>query len=304
MKTCLYIDGIGYDIEILQPVRMPVNAPRLLIVSYLPNLLARQILHKCIQTIQQYTANPYELWVVDNNSPTENTDWLRQQPHINVILNYTDPVPPSQSKKKARLGNFFKRKHGQKENFGSYANALALELAVRVIDPKSHYLMTLHMDTMPCHTQWLRFLQSKISEKVAIAGVRMDTGRTKEGVLHVLGYMVNFQIFRQLDLNFLPQLPAYDVGDLVTVNIRKAGYTVYACHNTLWEPELVENIPLEHPLRTLHVDRSFDDDGNVIFLHLGRGIRKSSVNHNSGASVQEWLAFADDHLLTTPMGEG
>jgi hypothetical protein len=111
---------------------------------------------------------------------------------------------------------------------------------------------------------------------------------------------VNFQLFRQLNLDFLPELPKYDVGDRVTVSLRDAGYDVVACPNTLWEPELVETIPSSSPLRHLQVDRSFDDDGNVIFLHLGRGVRKSTGNYDDPKKTtpEVWIAFAEEHLLS------
>jgi hypothetical protein len=168
---------------------------------------------------------------------------------------------------------------------------------MRFIDPASHYLMSLHMDTMPCHPGWLTFLLAKVEGDVAAAGVRMDTSRTPEGVLHVLGFVVDYQRFRMLGLDYFPQLPKYDVGDRVTVELRRAGYRVFACRNTLWEPSLVEQIPADSPLRSLPVDRSFDDEGNVIFLHLGRGVRKSSDGYERGLTAQEWVTFADRELL-------
>jgi len=158
--------------------------------------------------------------------------------------------------------------------------------------------MMLHMDTMPCHVGWLSFLQSTLGSSVRAAGVRMDRFRVSEGVLHVLGYLVDFQLLRHLHLDFLPHLPGYDVGDRVTVALREAGYDVFACRNTHKDPELVDRISASSPLRNLHVDRSFDDDGNVIFLHLGRGVHKASGTTYTGKTTpEEWIRFADRHLL-------
>jgi hypothetical protein len=61
---------------------------------------------------------------------------------------------------------------------------------------------------------------------------------------------------------------------------------------------LVERISASSPLRHLHVDRSFDDDGNVIFLHLGRGVRKSSGDYSRGTTPEEWIGFAEEHFLS------
>ena len=156
--------------------------------------------------------------------------------------------------------------------------------------------MSLHMDVMACREGWLSFLLSKLGPKIRAAGVRMDKTRTPEGVLHVLGFVVDFHAFRALGVDFFPALPRWDVGDRVTIELRKAGYGVFACENTVWEPDLVEKIPHASELRTLHVDRAFDDDGNLIFLHLGRGLRKSDGEHSKGTTVEEWLRVAHETL--------
>ena len=293
----LLIDGRTYSIIVSQrQFANPTDAPRLAVVAYQPNELAQSVLRVCIQAIQRYTPEPFELWVIDNNSPTENVDWLLHWPDINVVLNRTAPLPPQARSVLGRLMGYLKGKRNR-QGWGSYANAIGLEIAVRLIDPKSRYLMALHMDTMPCRTGWLSFLRSRLHDNIAAAGTRMDKARTTEGVLHVLGCLIDFQLFRQLNLDFMPQLPQYDVGDRVTVALREAGYDVFACPNTLWEPQLVERIPTSSPLRHLHVDRSLDNEGNVIFLHLGRGLRKSFNSHRTGITVEEWVNFADEYLL-------
>ena len=285
------IDGHSYNVKLKREVVRPPDAPRLVIVAYQPNKTAQDIVHVCLQSIQRYTPEDHELWVVDNNSPQSNSEWLLKWPDINVIFNRTEPIPPNLRGTMARL----KGKSKQQEA-GSYANAIALELAARLIEPQSKYLMTLHMDTMACHTGWLTFLKSKLSDKIGAAGIRLDRGRTPEGVLHVLGYLVDFQLFRRLGLDFMPELPRYDVGDRVTVALREAGYGVFACHNTLWEPELIKSIPSSSPMRQFYFDRAFDDNGNVIFLHLGRGISKSFLKNERGTTPKEWIRFAERYL--------
>jgi hypothetical protein len=292
-RVKLEVDGRIYTVDVLRRIVQPVQAPRLVLVSFQPESLTQEILSVCIQAIQRYTHEPHELWIIDNNSPLKNTNWLLEWPNINVVFNRTEPFPPESRSLPSR-----KRQIQIYQGYGSYANAVALELAVRLIDPQSHYLMTMHMDTMPCYRGWLSFLLSKFGSKVRGVGVRMDKTRTPEGVLHILGCLLDYQLFRQLGPSFLPQLPQYDVGDLVTVALREAGYTVFACPNTLWEPHLEDKIPSSSPLRHLHVDRSFDDNGHVIFLHLGRGVRKSLGTHKTGTRPEEWIKFAKRHLLS------
>jgi hypothetical protein len=149
--------------------------------------------------------------------------------------------------------------------------------------------MTMHMDALPCREGWLTFLASKIRGTVAAAGVRMDHARVPDGVLHVLGMFVDLDLVRKLGIDFFPDLPHLDVGDKVTVRLREAGYGVHVCPNTFRTPELIERIDASSPLKRMPVDRSFDDEGNVIFLHLGRGLRKSTGEHVKGMSIAEWV---------------
>ncbi len=294
------VDGVDYDLRVLQRVSAPPEAPRLVVVSHQPNRLAQSVCQVCIRAVQRFTSEQHELWVVDNNSPWSNVKWLLQWPEVNVVLIRTEPIPPEQRGTLARSAHWLRRivlRSGQ-SRWGSYANAIALELAVRLIAPQSRYLMSLHMDTMPSRPGWLTYLKSKMDDRVAAAGVRMEVARVPEGVLHVLGHLLCFQLFRQLNLSFLPELPQYDVGDRLTVALREAGYEVFACTNTHRTPRLVETIPASSPFRTLDVGRSFDDDGNVIFLHLGRGVSKARHRHRSGTTAQEWVRFALEHLLT------
>lgn len=296
LERIVELDGLFYTIYIRRAITQSITSPRLVIVSYQPNKIAQQLLRVCINVVQQYTPEPHELWVVDNNSPIGKFEWLLDLPAINLILNRTTPIPPPGRGFFQQIVNRFAGDFVQ-QKWGSYANAAALELAVQVIDPQSHYLMTLHMDSMPCREGWLSFLHSKLTDTIGAAGVRLDKVRTPEGVLHILGCLINFQLFRKFNLNFWPHLPQYDVGDRITITLRSAGYDIFSCRNTLWEPDLVETIPMSSPFRFLHVDRAFDDEGNVIFLHLGRGIKKSSGGHNRGITPEAWLEFANTHLL-------
>jgi len=252
------------------------------------------MLRVCIQAVQYFTPEPHELWIVDNNSPQERLEWLKKWSDINLVQNRTEPLPPE-----ARRADPEEVVSAPQQTWGSYANAVGLELAVRLIDPTAHYLMSMHMDALPCRAGWLSFLKSKLCDGVGAAGVRMDKTRTAEGVLHVLGYMVDFRLFQKLRLDFFPELPELDVGDRVTIRLRQAGYGVFACPNTVWEAKLVESIPLSSPLRNFQVDRSFDDDGNLIFLHLGRGVRKSGGEHQRGPSPADWIRMVREDLMDT-----
>jgi hypothetical protein len=291
----LTIDRREYTVEWVRRCHAPADAPRLAVVAFLPNPAARRILQVCIDTIKQNTATPYELWVVDNGSPTAQVAGLLEIPGVNVVLSHTQPLPPDQ---RVRWRQWALRLRGKNQMaWGSYANAVGLEIATRLVDPASRYLMTLHMDSVACHPQWLAYLASKLDDRVAAAGVRLEKARVPAGVLHVLGMLVDFQVMRRLGLDFFPQLPAYDVGDRITVGLRGAGYDVFACANTHTDPSIVQRIGEDSPYASLAVERALDDDSNVIFMHLGRGLPKAANRLSRGVSVAAWVDFAQRYLL-------
>lgn len=272
----IYLDGCDYQVFLKRQESQGSDSPRLIVVSYLPDKKSAILLRLCIDTIQKFTDIPYELWVVDNNSPKENIDWLTRKKGINLVLNTTKP---------AREG-------------GSYANAIGLEIGRALIDQDSRYLMTLHQDTVACRKGWLTYLLSKLNEKTKAVGVRMDTARVPEGILHVLGYIVDFQLFKRLNLSFFPDLPKYDVGDKAIMEIRKAGYEIFATPNSIWDETVAQNLPENSPFKRFPVDRSVDDDGNVIFIHLGRGVVKSlNGNDDEVRSIGKWAEFVRKNIL-------
>lgn len=292
-QSNLEIDGREYFVEISRRVEQPLEAPRLVIVAYQPNSMAREILTICLRSIRRYTPEPHEIWVVDNHSPAGGGEWLLDEPDLNVIMNRTEPIPP-EKRSFWREWPIFQRQ----QQWGSYSNAVGLELAARFVDPGSQYLMPIHMDTLACKTGWLSFLMSKMDPRVRASGVLLHKARVPEGVLHVLGYIVDFQLFRYLNLDFWPALPELDVGDRVSLGLRAAGYEVYGCRETLNQLELEAVIPDSSPCKHLKVFRALDDDNQVIFMHLARGVRRTTGEHRRGLQPQEWIDFACRYILS------
>lgn len=286
------IDGLNYELSVHQSVRQPPAAPRLLIVSYLPNPLAGEILRTCLRSLETFTSQPHEVWVIDNASPPKHSGWLRDWSGINLIINHTPPIPLAGRGVWARF-----RKKKWRWLVASYQNALALEIATRVIDPQTHFIMPLHMDVMMTHESWLPFLLSRLTDKVRAAGMLMERTRFSEGVLHVHSLLVDFQLYRQLGLDFLPDLPTLDVGDKITLRLREAGYEVYACRNSQEDSSALELLS-EKSLcyefnKYTSLDRAFDAEGELIQLHFGRGVIKSKGEYHKEEYLlpEEWNAL-------------
>lgn len=283
--------GKTYDINIQYKRKEPPAAPRLVVVGFQPNDTAREILRLCLDSIRYFTPEPHELWVVDNYSPPEMSAWLKNEPGLNVIFNRTPPTL-----KRRGLDKIFKTK--TPPYAGSYANSVALELAAQIIDPHSQVMMSLHMDTMATCRGWLNFLRDHLNQKTRAVGVRMDTSRVR--ALHVLGLMFDFSLFHKMKLSFQHDMPRYDCGDRISIDLEAAGYKLWAASNSLWQPEIVDRLPKGSPYREISVDRSVKENGEVFFMHMGRGVEKSVGGSRPGkTTADEWLRFGRQVVLKT-----
>jgi hypothetical protein len=295
-KISINLDSRPYSLRVFQHIRSQPEIPRLAVVTFQPNQIAKKIAQICVAAIRKYTPEEIELWVLDNNSPIENIDWLRNLSWANVALNRTEPYPRRFYSLLTKFKSIVRHRPHQLY-WGSYANAVGLELITKLLDADTKYLMTLHMDALPCASNWLSYLLAQINNHYVAAGMRMDRFRVSSGVLHVSALLFDYQLFRCLNLDFFPQLPTLDVGDNISVCFREAGYPIFTAKNTHSQPELSEKLPEASPFRGLSMDRAFDDDGNVIFLHFGRGLNKSTRDQDSQVSAQEWIRFIENNLL-------
>jgi SAM-dependent methyltransferase len=275
------IEGNQYNVYIKREKPKNNASTKLIVVSYLPNKSTRKILEICLKSIQEYTPEDHEVWVVDNNSPETSVNWLYKSSGINVIFNRSRYI-----------------------QIPSYDNGIGLELVSHIINNKTKYIMTLHQDTMACKNGWLSTMLSKMNNKIKAVGVRMDKGRVPEGTLHILGCLIDFQLLKKLKLSFLPTLPDYDAGDLAILGIRKAGFDIFAFPNTLHDPSLIRLIPDNSPLKRFNVDRSFDEYNQIFFLHLGRGVVKSEKKGNFAGKTlpKAWIKFGEKYILSKLIG--
>jgi SAM-dependent methyltransferase len=280
LKKEIFIDSYKYETYLKKKTAAPLDFPRLVIVSYQPNKDTSALLELCIRSIQKFTDTGYELWVVDNNSPEGNIKWLDSVKDINIVYVRTNP----------------------RENSGSYANALALEIAIKLIDPGTKYFMSLHEDTVVCRYGWLKYLLSKFDDKTKAVGFRLTKARVPDGVLHVCGCMIDFQFFKKQSLSFLPQLPYFDVGDKAICEIKREGFKIFNTPNTFDDESLVELIPKTLAVRNLNVTRSFNDKNEVVYMHLGRGVPKAKkiYDNQKKCSLEEWSKYIRSRLLSEP----
>ncbi|MBA7489536.1 hypothetical protein ES702_00070 [subsurface metagenome] len=239
-----------------------------------------------VKCIKKYTEHSYVVWLVDNFSNRKTRNFISQLKDVNIIFNHT------------KIGTFFRPWHKIPYG-GSLANAIALELAAKVVNCK--YMFVMHNDCVPCKKGWLSYLKSKLNDEVKIAGARQDPTRVK--ALHQSGFIFVFELYKKLNLSFMHNMPIYDVGDQITLGLLKNGYKYFVCKNTFNNPETIELLNSEevYPdfLRKYVFDKCFNDDGELIYLHLGRGTLKHRDDFlkEKRLPTKDWIYFINKYFL-------
>jgi hypothetical protein len=171
-----------------------------------------------------------------------------------------------------------------------------------LINPGTRYLVSFHEDIVVCRYGWLDYMLSKIDKRTKAAGFRLTRARVPEGVLHVCGYIIDFQVFKELKLSFLPELPEFDVGDKAIYELRKNGFDIFYTPNTFDDPNLIKLIPETMKVRNLNVTRSFNDKNEIIYMHLGRGIPKTKGEYKDKrkSSSEQWGEYIRSNLFSEP----
>tara|TARA_R100000008_G_C3584505_1_gene171175 strand:- start:765 stop:1592 length:828 start_codon:yes stop_codon:yes gene_type:complete len=198
------------------------------------------------------------------------------------------------------------------------ANAEAIEVGLDYVE--SDLVFICHNDTVACSENWMNFLYQKIQEGNFIAGTLLDNSRIQ--AVHISGMLLKTELAKKVscypildeDSRALAGLPAekieeikstrqeldvpqnveLDVGDSYTRYCRLNDIKHFSCKNT-------HNVDIEltSPYSDFPSDRAVDDSGEVIFMHLGRGIAKQDGNyHKRGKSTYSgWKDFVIREVL-------
>jgi hypothetical protein len=151
--------------------------------------------------------------------------------------------------------------------------------------------MTLQADIMLTKPGLIDFLLSKFNPNTAAVGVRPQLNYSQtEPILHSLGCMWDTEKFLQLDQGMEPDFPNFDVGEKAISLARSRGWETVGLRNTYLSPGTEQEIR-DPTFRTFLVDRTLDDDNEVIFMHLGRGIPRALGENRSGVGIDEWQNF-------------
>jgi hypothetical protein len=177
---------------------------------------------------------------------------------------------------------------------GSLVNGYTLNLGLQTLEeiPEVDYFMTVQTDIMFTSHRLLDLLRNMVTGNVAAAGVRGQSNFDKsEETLHSLGCLWRRDAFKSLSANFLPDFPNFDVGEHAIHLAREKGFQIASLINSYSNKSQTDQ--LDPSRSSWDFDKTYSSSGELVFLHLGRGIPKS-VKANSDERLTLWKSVARD----------
>ena len=268
--------GTDYNLEIRRSKIAGDNCVKIIIVSYMFNKQSTRLTKLAVQSIKKFTKQNYEIWISDNNSLTQNFQWVVDDKEINYIRNLDA------------------KNYNQVND--SFLNALGLESALSNMDEDTKSVVLMHSDVVVTHENWLPFIKNKLNKEVKGVGLLIDNARIN--AMHISGIIFSFDIYQKHKADMRPSLPDLDVGDDITKKIRENNFKYKFCRNSHNDEQVVNLINQNSIFKNMACDRTIDDNNNVIFAHLGRGRAKSDSTYTkrNKTTADEWIINIQEFL--------
>ncbi len=258
-----------------------MNDTAIIIASYQPNKVSSELLRIALSSIEKINLDDISVWIIDVGSPKK--DYLVKSNEFNkfnfIYVDYS-PITWEQTPLLTRIiKTIFLQKAPRA---GSYANAWSLEFALSYFEKINYFpnfFMSLQSDIIFTNYYSITELREKIKKnKNIIAGgyrVQKNLGKNYD-VVHSLACMWNLELFKKLKLNFYPDLPNYDIGEKAIAIASNKGHEILGYRNLRIQKLLSTEI-IDDKYLSLGdgVDVCVNNNLDVVFLHLGRGIEKS-----------------------------
>ena len=266
----------------------------LVIASYQPNKKASDLLRIALKSIIINTVIDHSIWVIDVASPRH--DFIvkpEEFEKVNFVYLGHFPIKFSKSLLKRIIKSLIKLKFNKSLlRNGSYINSWSLNYAKTLFESINYlpkYLMTLQMDVMVTKKGWLKNdMLSKFKKGTIAVGVRGQLCYDKTiAILHSLGCIWDYHLFLENNLDFNDLLPKYDVSEYAIVKAKNLGFSIIPLINSFTNK--IE-FKYDDPFDKYTYDRTFNDNKEIIFIHLGRGIKNSEdkIFDKNFIGLKEW----------------
>lgn len=178
---------------------------------------------------------------------------------------------------------------------GSVANANGLELGLKPVSDEWVFLA--HCDVCVSNSLFFEELFKKANEQYEVIGTEFDPAVHRISALHISGIFLKTSIAKTI--NYYPRILKngrhMDVGDEITLRCREDGIKHFCFKNTFNYPEEIEKIDRKFHIQ---VDRCINENNEVVFMHLGRGIPKTEGTYNKPGKtgLEKWTKFCNGIL--------
>ena len=269
----------------------------IIFASYQPNKIASDLLRVALNSLSKIDLENCSVWIIDVASPnSENLVKHSEFKKFNFL--YVKFLPQDLNKNIfQKILNFLSLRSKRE---GSFINSWSIHFALNYFknisyDPK--YFLTLQTDIIFTSYNILGNLKLKLEQNknLIAAGFREQPNLGKKyKILHSLGCMWNYDLFKKLNLNLYPKFPDFDLAEYAIAKSLDKGYETYSLKNARTDKSLINNIK-EEKYQHLGdgVDICLNENSDVVFLHLGRGISKSLDNkdNNKKFTAKEWISW-------------
>ncbi len=255
---------------------LPSHAPRIVVLSHRCDGKQGDLLKVCLDSITKYTDEHHELWVVGNGTPGGTLEWLFEYPALNVILT-----------------------RGESGEKWTLEEGMNLEIASRVIDHESDFLVAITREALVCRKGWLSYLMSKLSEKIRAVEIVSGGPGMPAGAAYSVCAVYDFQAIKKNNLTFHEHLWTKDEKTTRKAIPAGAGYEILCLSDSIRMPEISGNIPRDSPYKLIPAGRVVDDSKEVILLHR----RKADFDTTTGRTEDysfthdDWMKLAESLVL-------
>ena len=180
---------------------------------------------------------------------------------------------------------------------GSEANASGVEKGLKYVD--DDWVFIAHCDVCVVNQLFYTDMFKKIDEGYKLIGTVLDPSKLRINAIHISGFMMEYEIAKRI--NYYPRKledgTFFDVGDEATSYCRKNNVKNYCFRNTFNNPALIDLI--DDKYKPVYCDRCINDDNEVIFIHLGRGIPKTDKTYTKlgKTSLEGWKEFCYGEII-------
>lgn len=268
------------------------NNIALIVATYQPNEKASKLLRVCIDSFLKINRNNLSLWVVDVGSPSHK-NLVRPDDYSEVNFILSDHIPRSWSGIPFRKKIISKLLLKKKPRNGSFANGWTLNLAHKIfqeINYNPEYLMTLQSDIIFTKKTIIEELLAMFDKETAAVGVREQLNYGKKvKILHSLGCLWKYKVLKSIGCDFMPNMPEWDVGEKLISKAFKFGYKTKSLECTFSNTDAFKKINDEEVRNLENIDRCLNENGEILFMHLGRGITNTKKGFSrKGLTIERW----------------